>query len=75
MPIAAKECIYRISTNETVDCPLCDYFPPYNGSATAFGPVCNHIIQEHKLKCLHVGQETTSGENGPWHSTVAVFGK
>jgi hypothetical protein len=75
MPIVAKEQMYRISTNERVDCPVCQ-FTTYGGDAVAFSDVCNHILREHGLKCLHVGQETTSGSNGgPYHYTVAVFGK
>jgi len=75
MPIVAKEEMYRISTDETVDCPVCEFIV-YSGSSVAFSDVCNHILQVHKLKCLHVGQETTSGGNGePRHHTVAVFGK
>jgi hypothetical protein len=36
---------------------------------------CNHLIQEHGMKCLHVGQESDEGDDGLWHFTVAVFGK
>jgi len=40
-----------------------------------FDESCNHLMQQHNLKCLHVGQETSYDNNGkPWHSTVAVFG-
>ena len=75
MPAAAKEVIVRISTNETISCKLCDY-TPYGGSSAAFDDVCNHLMNEHGLACLHVGQETTHGGDGlPWQSTVAVFGK
>jgi hypothetical protein len=75
MPVLAKQIIRRISTNETVSCKLCD-FTPYGGSGAAFDDVCNHLMKEHGLKCLHVGQETTHGtDSQPWHSTVAVFGK
>ena len=75
MPAVAKEVIIRISTNETVMCRLCD-FTPSSGSPVAFEEVCNHLMKEHSLECLHVGQETTSGPGGhPWHSTVALFGK
>ena len=73
MQAAAKEIIIRISTNERVSCRLCD-FTPYDGSSVAFEDVCNHVMKEHGLVCL--GQETTHGPGGgPWHSTVAVFGK
>ena len=75
MQAAAKEIIIRISTNETVSCRLCE-FNPYGGSSVAFEDVCNHLMKDHGLICLHVGQETTHGPGGhPWHSTVAVFGK
>jgi hypothetical protein len=40
-----------------------------------FNDVCNHLLQEHKLNCLHVGHETRASETGPWHSTMAVFAK
>jgi hypothetical protein len=75
MQAAAKETIIRISTNETASCRLCN-FTPYRGSPVAFEDVCNHLIKEHGLQCLHIGQETTHGPGGnPWHSTVAVFGR
>ena len=74
MPVIAKQQIFRLSTNENIRCPICDY-TTYAGNELAFNDVCNHLLQEHKLKCLHVGQETRSSESGPWHSTVAVFGR
>ncbi len=74
-PAVAKEILVRVSTNETVTCRLCD-FTPHNGTSAAFEDVCNHLMKEHGLACLHVGQETVHGPGGnPWHSTVAVFGK
>jgi hypothetical protein len=75
MPIIAKERMYRLSTNETVACPICG-FTTYGGDEVAFSDVSNHILQEHKLKCLHVGQESRLSDSGGLaHSTVAVFGK
>lgn len=75
MPIAAKQVMYRLSTNESIRCPICQ-FTTYGGDTLAFDDVCNHIIKEHKLHCLHVGQETSRNNDGhPWHSTVAIFGK
>jgi hypothetical protein len=36
----------------------------------------NHYINKHQYHLLHVGQETTYGEEGtPWQSTVAVLGR
>jgi hypothetical protein len=74
MPVVAEEEMFRLSTDERIECPVCQ-FTRYGGDTLAFSDVCNHILKEHNLKCLHVGQETTSGENGPSHHTVAVFGK
>jgi hypothetical protein len=74
MPILAKDQMFRVSTGEAIKCPVCEY-TTYGGDPVAFSDVCNHILQKHKLKCLHVGQETTLGTEEPYHSTVAVFGK
>ena len=36
----------------------------------------NHYISKHQYHLLHVGQETTYGEEGtPWQATVAVLGR
>lgn len=74
MPILAKQEMFRLSTNERVLCPLCRY-TKFDGSPGAFNDVSNHILQEHKLKCIHVGQETTRDDGQIYHHTVAVFGK
>lgn len=72
----AKEVMYWISTNGSIRCPLCDFNPPYGPLSTAaFAPMATHIMEEHGLPCLHVGQETEQGSDGPVHATVAVFGK
>ena len=35
----------------------------------------NHYIHEHKYRLLHVGTETSNGQDGkPWHDTVALVG-
>ncbi len=40
-----------------------------------FGESVNHLIEKHGYRLLHVGQETTRGDDGNgWHSTVAVLG-
>ena len=75
MPAIAEEQMFRLSTDETVACPICGY-QTHGGSVVAFGEVCTHILQEHKLKCLHVGQETYRASDGsPFHYTVAIFGR
>lgn len=75
MPGVAKEQIFRLTTAVTpFRCPLCQ-FTTYGGSSSAFNDVSNHILREHKLKCLHVGQETHWSGDEPSHSTVIVFGK
>ncbi len=49
--------------------------PTYGGTSSAFNDVCSHILQQHKLRCLRVGQETHASGDTPWHDTVALFGK
>lgn len=45
---------------------------PYAGEF--FESNVNHYIQEHGYKILHVGQESTSDNEGkPYHSTIAVL--
>ena len=34
----------------------------------------NHYITEHGYRLLYVGTETSHGDEGLWHSTVAVLG-
>jgi hypothetical protein len=62
----------RISSNETSPCPFCteglDGIDDFVKSA-------GHLQQAHGLSCLHVGQETTTDNEGrPYHTTVAIFG-
>jgi hypothetical protein len=68
--LALKELI-RISSNESRMCPLCDF--ELDG-IHKFEDCCNHLLQDHNFKCVHVGQETY-GLGEPFHCTVAVFGK
>ncbi len=74
MPVVARQLMVRLSTDEAVACPICG-FTTHQGEARAFGDVSTHILQEHQLVCIHVGQETVQGLMGPWQTTVAVFGK
>ena len=74
MPPIATEFIVYVSTNVGRRCPFqdCDTHLGLN----QFEESCNHLLQQHGLKCLHVGQETSGlGVDEPFHSTVAVFGK
>ena len=67
--------MFRLSTGATPFArPICQY-TTYGGTSSAFNDVCNHILQQHRLRCLHVGQETHASGDTPWHDTVAVFGK
>jgi len=34
----------------------------------------NHYIEAHGYRLLHVGQQTTHGDKGDWHFTVAILG-
>src|SRR5260370_42544816 len=47
-------------------CPQTDSFCSIDDSLKL--PV-TILLQDHKLKCLHVGQETINDQNGkPWHT-------
>ena len=63
--------LVRVSSNECRMCPLCDI--ELDG-IHKFEDCCNHLLHDHELKCVHVGQETY-GLGEPYHCTVAVFGK
>lgn len=70
MPPVAKELMIYVSTNEGKGCGIdgCDFWL----GLERFQESCNHLLQDHGLNCLHVGQQTTPDSNGsPWHSTVA----
>lgn len=64
----AKKLIVRIVSGEPRTCPLCDE------SLEGFEESCNHLLQVHKLKFLHIGQETEDVDKG-LQNTVAVFGQ
>jgi len=42
-----------------------------------FEAACNHLLSDHGMKLLHVGQRTiaSSQDGTAWQTTVAVFGK
>jgi hypothetical protein len=69
----ASEIIITVNSNIFRGCPLCNSVP-LDGSK-GFDEACNHLLQTHGLKCLHVGQETINDGGKPWETTVAVFGK
>lgn len=65
---AAKKLIVRIVSGERRTCPLCDE------SLEGFEESCNHLLQVHRLKYLHIGQETED-VNRDLQNTVAIFGR
>jgi hypothetical protein len=73
-PMATTEFIIRVSTNESRKCPFdgCDVVLD---AMEMFENSCNHMLQDHQLVCLHVGQETVDTDDGPYQTTVAVFGR
>lgn len=71
-----------VSSNMMVPCPLCSVAKPFmleGTETTKFDEACNHLINVHNLKCLHVGQQTErnseADDNSLCFFTVAVFGK
>jgi hypothetical protein len=74
MPPVAKDLIVYLKTGIGERCPIagCNFLL----GGEKFQQSCNHLLQEHGLNCLHVGQETNRDSNGElWQHTVAVFGK
>ncbi|HDY7982788.1 hypothetical protein [Vibrio vulnificus] len=71
MSIEKTKKIKVVSTSIYSSCPHgCTL--PYNGDD--FEANVNHYIEQHGYKLLHVGQEsTTDNEGKPYHSTVAVL--
>jgi hypothetical protein len=49
--------LIRISSNESRMCPPCDV--ELDG-IHKFEDCCNHLLHDHELKCVHVGQETSA---------------
>jgi hypothetical protein len=73
MPAIATKQIVSVRSDTGAPCPLCagTRLDGHND----FDKACNHLMKDHGLKCLHVGQETHGDEDKPWYSTVAVFGR
>ena len=64
--------IVRIDTNISKSCEHCSEWT----GGKEFAKSVNHYLEAHGYKLLHVGQETTHGENGnPWQLTVSLLGK
>jgi hypothetical protein len=67
MPTVKKQ-IVRVVSGDPRPCPICEN--PLEG----FEESCNHLMQVHKLKFLHAGQETEDVNRG-LQNTVAIFGR
>lgn len=64
--------VVHITTDVSKGCEHCHFTIGSDRLAESI----NHYISEHGYKLLHVGQETTSDQDGkPWHTTAAVLGK
>jgi hypothetical protein len=63
--------VVHISTNIHTGCEHCSF----RIHSENFAESVNHYIGSHGYELLHVGQETSEGSSGLWHSTVAVLGK
>lgn len=63
--------VVQISTDTMTGCEHCNEKIGHE----RFAESINHYIEQHGYKLLHVGTETTHGDEGPWHSTVAILGK
>ena len=69
-----KDLIIRISTESMGGCPLCSGH--WLGGKDRFDESCSHLMKQHGLRCLHVGQESgVDGQDRLWQFTVAVFGR
>lgn len=68
--LTIKEFVARVVSGEEWNCPLCTGIP-----SMTFVDACNHLLKIHKLKCLHIGQETEGTDRGLFHSTAATFGR
>jgi len=65
--------VVEVSTNIGSGCADCGTW--LDGSEK-FSESINHYIQQHGYRLLHVGGDTTHGNDGtPWHNTLAVLGK
>jgi hypothetical protein len=57
-----------VGSRHSKDCKVCDKAIP------DFEDLCNHILKDHGLKLLHIGQEGHSDGTHAFFETVAVFG-
>lgn len=63
-----KKQIVRIVSGEQRRCPFCVE------TLDGFEQSCNHLMQVHKLKFIHAGQETEDVNLG-LQNTVAILGR
>ena len=64
--------IIRVSSDEHRTCPKCNAVKLAGDGR--FEEACNHLLETHQMKRVHIGQETTLDLNGnPIPRTVAIF--
>lgn len=65
--------VVSLSTDEGKKCEYCSF---YCDGPSNFAEAINHYVEKHEYKLLHIGTDTTHGNDGsPWHNTLAVLGK
>ncbi|MFA5907297.1 MAG: hypothetical protein WC815_00815 [Vicinamibacterales bacterium] len=63
-----------LSTDVGRGCEHCGESVGFNDSGD-LAPSINHYIEQHGYSLLHVGQQSSNGNDGkPYHHTVAVLG-
>ena len=62
----------QLSTNIGRSCEHCGTMVGSNDDGDLSDSI-NHYISEHGYELLHVGTQTSRGDEGLWHHTVAVL--
>lgn len=65
--------VYRLGSNSGLTtCSICE--AEISGGGFTLADEINHYLDEHSMKLLHIGTETTVDDRGLRHETVAFLG-
>ena len=72
MEVSDVKYLVTLSSNVYGACVECDKW--HAGAPYSVTDHANHYVKEHGYRILHVGHETSHGDEGLWQATVVVVG-